>query len=205
MNIKSMHIGVKLGVDRVAENKTDGLLPQEIDFYLNEAIELYIKQQYSFIKDETKSMESQYALENLRTLITTVPLNPNGTVDYLINNRITTLPEDYKYYISARVKTDTYKNLTLRSSKAIKLYTVTESNSPLFREYPIIIEGNKLIVIAPETDPLSIDTTVSLTYIKEANEVSLPEKVNCNLPTHTHKEIVRLAVGQILTDLREVQ
>ena len=47
MNIGQMHIAVNQGVQKIASNQVDLLLPQEIDFELNKAQDKFIKTRYS--------------------------------------------------------------------------------------------------------------------------------------------------------------
>jgi hypothetical protein len=201
MNIQQMHIGVKLGIDRVDSNLIEDLLPQEIDYYLNEAINEYIKQQYSIIKDESKSLESQYAIDNLRTILVSAIITHTTSST---NNASFTVPSDFYYYISGRlISNGTTKTLTNISSKAIKLYIETEFNKPLFREYPLIFEGNLMLVISDARDDITT-SQLNLTYIKKPAVVEL-SSTDCNLPEHTHFDIVRLTVNKILADINQGQ
>lgn len=202
MNATELHIGVNLGVQKVASNINDDFLPQEIDYYLNESVKDYIKQQYSSIKVENRNIESQYVNENLRTLIATAEISPVSVVDYLPNAVQGDIPSDYLYYIFSRTKNDSswYNNRRLES-KGIKNYIETESNSPIFREFPLLIEGDKLTVIGNATEELDTDTTLRLTYIKKPSKVDVVNSPSddLDLPEHTHLEIVNITVDKILT------
>lgn len=202
MTTAQLHVGVNLGVQKVASNVRDDFLSQEVDYYLNESVKDYIKQQYSAIKAEDRNIEGQYVNENLRTLITTAELDNSSVVDYLPNTVENSLPNDYLYYIFSRTKNDNqwFSNRKLEP-KAIKDYVESESNSPQFREFPILIQNNKVLVIGDAVNVLSANTEVVLTYIKEPNEIDFVERPNeqLTLPLHTHTEIVNLAVDKLLT------
>jgi hypothetical protein len=215
MNIFEMHIGVNLGVQKIASHINGDLLPEEIDYYLNNSIEEYIKQQYSFIKNKSEDVKSQYVSENLRTLIKTQDLQNPVEYVFIPNSKEFTLPADYKYLISARILHDGGKirNTLLLEPQGIDRYIKTVSNQPLFREFPIFIENNKLIAIADYTNTFS-DVLLYLTYIINPDKVKLDLITNaynsagstdCNLPSHTHQEIVDITVNKILTDLNRMK
>lgn len=71
MTIDQMHLAVKLGLD-----KTEGLAyaafePEEIDWWLNEAIDRFVKTRYSGINVKREGFEqSQKRTDDLRTLVT---------------------------------------------------------------------------------------------------------------------------------------
>ena len=202
MTTAQLHIGVNLGVQKVASNVRDDFLPEEVDYFLNESVKDYIKQQYSEIKTESRTIESQYVNENLRTLITTSELNNSSVVDYLPNTIENSLPNDYLYYIFSRTKNDgQWFNNRRLEPKAIKDYVETESNSPQFREFPILIQNDKVLVIGDGVNILTSGAEITLTYIKEPNEVDFKARPSeeLTLPLHTHTEIVNLTVDKLLT------
>ncbi len=196
-----MHIGIELGLQKMASSQREDFLPQEKDYYLNESVKDYIKQQYSQIKTQERDLESQYVNENLRTLITTAEISNISVVDYLPNSIKGDTPADYMYYIFSRTKSDDewFNNRRLEL-KGIKDYVESESNSPIFREFPLLIQGDELIVIGNATTDLTISDDIYLTYIKnpiKLNVISDPD-VELDLPEHTHDEIVNLTVQKML-------
>lgn len=202
MNTSQLHIGVNLGVQQVASNVRDDFLSEEVDYYLNESVKDYIKQQYSEIKTESRDIESQYVNENLRTLITTSELGNSSVVDYLPNTVEAPLPDNYLYYIFSRTKNDNqwFSNRRLEP-KAIKDYVESESNSPQFREFPVLLQNGIVLVIGDAVNQLSENTNIYLTYIKQPNTIDFKERPNeeLTLPDHTHSEIVNLTVDKLLT------
>ena len=204
MLIKEMHIGVNLRVQKIDSNFMDDLLPEEVDYYINDAIESYIKQQYSYLKGEI-SIETQYISENLRTLITTKELNNPSLVDYLTNAVQFEYPEEkpFYYYLTAKVKNNNvFHNTQMISDKQLRDYNTTEYNMPLFRYIPILFTQNNIIVTADRRTNLDEQTLLNLTYIRKPNRVSLEDEINCDLPEHTHKEIVKIAANDILNDIQ---
>lgn len=178
----------------------DEFLPQEIDYFLNEAVKDYIKMQVSSIKNEDRDIQSQFVSENLRTLITTANITGIEEVTYLPNSIRGSLPADYLYYIFSRIYSNNqWKNCRRLEPKGIKDFVETDFNSPIFREYPLMIENDKIIIIGNSIDILSINNQISFTYIKKPNIINYNSpQVDLVLPDHTHNEIVDVAVNKIL-------
>jgi hypothetical protein len=80
MNIEQMHLAVKLGLD-----KTEGLTyaafePEEIDFWLNETIDRFIKIRYSGVNPKQESFEqSQKRVDDLRSLVKEIVIVPTAS------------------------------------------------------------------------------------------------------------------------------
>lgn len=212
MNIFEMHIGVNLGVQKIASHINGDLLPEEIDYYLNNSINEYIKQQYSLIKNTNRDVQSQYVHENLRKLLESIKLITSSNSDFLPNTKVFNLPNDYKYYISSYSIVDNVrKTNAFVQPQTLHKYIKTDSNSPIFRQNPVYIEENTISLIL-ENDPESTSSIV-LTYIKVPPKVKLGllnQEYNPAtsvqpdfLPDHTHKEIVDITIRQILTDLTQ--
>lgn len=202
MNTAQLHIGVNLGLQKVASNIYDDFLSEEVDYYLNETVNNYIKQQYSLIKNEGRGIEHQYINENLRTLIITDDLAPPVVVSHIPNAYRFTLPGDYLYYIFSRVKVgDQWINNRAVEPKGIKRYIKTQHNDPIFREFPVLLESDKIIVIGDSTINLSTSASVVLTYIRKPNVINFKTAPTDELilPQHTHTEIVDLTVDKLLT------
>lgn len=201
MNTSQLHIGVNLGLQKIASNINDEFLPQEIDYFLNEAVKDYIKMQFSSMKSQDRNIESQFVNENIRTLLSTVNIANIELVTYLPNSIKGNLPADYLYFIFSRIFSNSkWKNCRKLEPKAIKDFVETEFNSPLFREYPLMIENDKVIIIGSSLDVLSVNDQVSFTYVKKPNVISYSTLPNAELtlPDHTHNEVVDIAVNKIL-------
>ena len=204
MNIRQMHIGVNLGVQKIASNLNDDLLPQEIDYFLNESIDDYIKNQYTNLKSERRSKEQEYINENLRTLVITKKLTSLEDYDYLPNSYKKSIPNEYRFFLYARTLVEgKFKNNVKLSQNAAAKLVKTPSNSPLFREIPLFIEGSDIVVMFDSETNIdnSENLEINLTYIKNPNTVDLTKNEDCDLPVHTHKEIINIAVSKILQTL----
>ena len=69
-------------------------------------------------------------------------------------------------------------------------FNKTKYSSPL-----TVMRGNNIDVF---TDDLFITDKIRLTYIRQPAIVSLLTNISCDLPLHTHEEIVKIAVASIL-------
>jgi len=80
MNISEMHLAVKLGLD-----KTEGLAyaafePEEIDFWINEAIDRFVKVRYSGTNPKQEAFEqSQKRVDDLRSLVKEIVITPTAS------------------------------------------------------------------------------------------------------------------------------
>lgn len=211
MNIFKMHIGVNLGVQKIASHINGDLLSQEIDYYLNNTITDYIKEQYSLLRDNKGDLQSQYVLDNLQTIIRTQLLEKGQEYVFIPKAKEFQLPLNCEYVVKANVVFDggKRKECKLIEHSEMDRYVATVTNQPLFRKLPMFIENNKLIIIGDSLDTFD-DVIVYITYIRKPAEVKLvtennlydeSSSVNCDLPDHTHKSIVDNTIAQILEDL----
>ena len=207
MNVKQMHTGVRLGVQKMNSAEPDDMLPQEIDYYLNNSITAFIKEQYSGLKDSNTSLQGQFVNENLRHLIVNIELENPTRVDIFPNSVQFSIDElDYEYYLFSQTNIKGVKKVNIPiQPTGISHYLKSKTNNPLFRKLPIIVSGEYLTILGDdETDfePLN-ETKLDLIYIKTPDQVDfLGNKDADFLPSHTHKQIVDHTVNQLLEDLQ---
>lgn len=106
LTIAQMHRGVRLGVQQVDANFLDGLLPQEIDYYLNEVIIEQVKALYSARTADGRGFEqSQERKDDLRVLFVkdhSIEAVYNGSpLDGYHEDRVE-FPENYLFLVSHR-------------------------------------------------------------------------------------------------------
>lgn len=138
MNIDQMHAAVKLGLD-----KTEGLTyaafePEEIDFWINEAIDRFVKTRYSGVNPKQESFEqSQKRVDDLRSLVKEIVITPtlstateiNGV--YILSFKPNSyhvdqddFPADYFMFLNDEVLISFYHEVT-GSSTNLRTYPVT--------------------------------------------------------------------------------
>jgi len=220
--IAQMHIGVK---NLLPFNRYDDFEPEEIDLYLNEAIELFVSQKYNdFVDARSQNLafeEVQKRLDDLRAILITdkelTPIAVNETFNY----GVAALPGNYKFLVED--STLVYYNAcsdisyTLDVDKHISTFSngsevvvenrlKTSSNfrsnhSIAFKktsyESPLSrIRGNNLeVYFEPKK---FIPKKIYIDYIREPQKVDLSSSKDCDLAPHTHREIIRRTVDVIL-------
>jgi hypothetical protein len=92
MIVSEMHIAFKLGLDKTESLQYPSFLPEEIDFWLNQAIRKFVKTRYSGFNVKHEGFEqSQKRIDDLRTLVRelTIPCTSTGSVkpnSYVLTN-----------------------------------------------------------------------------------------------------------------------
>lgn len=204
MNIRQMHVGVNLEVQKIASNLNDDLLPEEIDYYLNEAVDDFIEQSYIAMKTENRSLEGQHVNDALKNIVTTAEITNLTAVDYLPNSQKGDLPSDYRYYIFSRtLRGGKWVNNRKLEPKAIKQYVETATNIPIYREFPILLEGNSIIVIGDSREDFDVNSEIRFTYIKDPQKIVFPGNGSdySSFPNYVHKDLVKIAAQKILQSL----
>jgi hypothetical protein len=82
MTISEMHIAFKLGLDKTESLQYPSFLPEEIDFWLNQAIRKFVKTRYSGVNSKREGFEqSQKRIDDLRSLVRelTIPCSVGTT------------------------------------------------------------------------------------------------------------------------------
>ena len=223
MNIKEMHYDFKGKLNKLDSQQYRNLKVPEIDWKINEAIELFVK-----IVAEPKFATklgfeiSQRTIDDIRTLV------ENGESLVAIGgdskSKVFKLPDNYQYYVSTdEVMMSNYLGCSLPAEKVfVRQHDDDFNSSPfdkssfLWREVNITFfkEGIKV-----HTDGKFVVDSVKLNYLKAPDSVNnsesyvggtyatlggvvLTTNVDCNLPAHTHREIVDLAVAITTGDLQ---
>jgi len=82
------------------------------------------------------------------------------------------------------------------------IYTLLQDpfNTTTYEKPLMTVRGSNLDIF---TSDIFIIDEVKLTYIKKPAEISLSLRVSCELPDHTHREIVDMAVSSILETISD--
>jgi len=207
MTIREMHYDFKKKFNKIDSQKNRNLLVPEIDWTLNEAIDLYIKIiAQPTLRNKLGFEISQATTEDIATIVISkiVPVTIN----------IMALPTDYRYFVRGRAKLT--KGSCVAPSVIISIQkhddTFEESNfyssSFEWRELNAVFNSGGLLFY---TDGTFTVNEVNLTYIKKPkyvhnaqdfqagsynhpSGVALTGSENCELPEHTHRVIVDIAV-----------
>ena len=207
MTIREMHYDFKKKFNKIDSQKNKNLLVPEIDWSLNEAEELFIKIVANpKLRNNLGFEVSQATTEDIKSIVVSkiVPVTTN----------IMTLPTDYKYWSRGRAK------LTKGGCIAPSVVISVEQHDNTFEEsqfYSSSFEWRELNAVFNSqglqffTDGTFTVNEVNLTYIRQTkymhnaqdfgagtynrpSGVALTGSENCELPAHTHRGIVDIAV-----------
>ena len=215
MTISEMHYDFKKKLNKVDSEQNRNLLVPEIDWALNEAQELFIKmvaepRQRSFLGFE----KSQRTIDDIRTIVESEQV-------VTITNGVAPFPERYLFFLKAEVLMDKGNCRGVKGRLHVRQHDDEFENSPFDKssfEWRIvnglfITEGVKVF-----DDGTFTNKSLVLSYIRKPSYVhnanafrngtyQLPSgrvlegTVDCELPEHTHREIVDIAVALVSGEL----
>jgi hypothetical protein len=203
MTILEMQIAFELEVGVI--DNTIKPLSSDIMYWLNRAIEKFIKTRYSQFE------KNQKRIDDLRSLVTEIAISTNaGTLKP--NSYIATIPVNYMFTLGEECLI-TYTDIAnVVKNKRVGVTETTvdryrdEIDNP-FSEHILHYEwARPLRLFSGSVIELISDGEYSvpayyLRYLKKPTIVNLPS-TNCDLPEHTHSEIIKLAVEMYLENTK---
>ena len=205
MTIIEMHTAVDLGLQRIGSNALENFYSEEIDAYLNDAVNKYIKAQVDEIR---KGGESHViAHENLNTIVKYTNLTLVGHP--LAGGNVTgPTPRDFHIFLAANLK-ESVTNNQFRAEYVTPTeflrHQPTGSDVPIFRHLPVTMIEGAFVALAG-SNVVNALGEIFLIYIRKPATIlrddTVPaNNVSCDLPAHTHQEIVDLTVALMVEDL----
>jgi len=98
-----MHYEVKLKLNKIDSSDYENLTVPEIDWYLNEAQDIFIKQRYGISNNKRQGFETtQKRIDDLRKLVVKGNIIPFTTSSVDLNSYEACLPENYMFHIRSR-------------------------------------------------------------------------------------------------------
>lgn len=213
MTIQDMHYDFKKKLNKVDSQQYKNLQIPEIDWVLNEAQELFVKlvgkpRIKSYLGFET----SQRTIDDIRTLVVKPESDPNAYIT--VNNNIVTLPSNYWHFIKGEVLISKGNCQNVKAKFTLQQHddnfekSVFDKSSFEWREVNGVFFENGIKLY---DDGTFTNNEFHITYLKKLDYIhnaqnfrtgtyNLPSgevltgTVNCQLPDHTHREIVDLAV-----------
>ena len=214
MDIKEMQYDIKFKLNKIDSEQYKNFRIPELDWAINEAEEIFVK---SIAEPRTSNYLgfeiNQRTIDDIRTIV----VNDATIVPIKINNETykVSLPQDYMFYISANVIISKEKCADRTARAILRQHDDRFEASPFdtssfeWKEVNIRFyeDGIKLF-----TDGTFEIKEVKLNYIRKRKYIhnaqdflptssyKLPSGViltgtqNCELPEHTHREIVDIAV-----------
>jgi hypothetical protein len=217
MTVAEMQLAVRLNLDKSTSlvGVVD-FLPEELDFWLNEGQERFIKQRVYGTNTKQQSFDqTQKRIDDLKSLVvnkTTISLVSSslGANAKECNLPITDATQPYLFYINSTVY-DTNNNVLQTgdniSFELISKYLKDTINNPYIRRplttFYHTATGDKIVFIHGDE---FIPTTCDITYFKKPKKLvsgtpGTYETNTCELPEHTHKEIVSDVVGLLIENI----
>lgn len=187
-------------------------MSSDIFYFINRAVEKFVKTRYdgnNFLK--TSFEGDQKRVEDLRTLINKTTINTT-TGTFYPNSYVAAFPSDYYILISDEVSIQFINSLGISTTVRNSVQEITserlsdELDNP-FSEYHLHYETAKPLRLLSSAgieligDGYYTIPTYYLRYISQPATVSLT--VPCNLPPQTHPEIIKLAVGMYLENIKD--
>lgn len=194
MTIEELHYDLKYKLDKVDSLDTDNLLPAEIDWILNEAISLFVKQRYDRNNFKKLGFEgNQKRIDDLKTLVIKSPTSsqPGIPVQQIGPNMYELILSNFNYdylfliRLSVKIKKTNCgeKIISVEQSEHDDLNTIL-FNDP-FRKPSF--EWSRIPIVFGRTDTtlddkgsiyLYTDSTFTIEevypeYLKEPNKVSI--------------------------------
>lgn len=207
MTIKDMHYDFKKKLNKTDSQQNRNLLIPEIDWTLNEALQLYVEWIAQPRSRGNLGFEmSQRSIDDIRTLVITDQCSS-------ITSNVTTLPQDYWHFIKAYV-TMTKGQCTAKARFKLQQQDDEFEESPFHKSSFEWREVNGIFTqdgIKTFNDGTFTNNQFCMSYIKKhpymnfsqgfgaggynmPNGTALTVNQDCILPFHTHREIVDLAV-----------
>lgn len=226
MTISEMHIAFDLLLDKTNSLQYPSFLPEEKDFWINQAIRKFSKTRYSGTNSKREGFEqSQKRIDDLRTLVRelTIPCTTVGAIKpnaYVLTNGFTNaLFTTTPYWLSLGEEVDIHfiPSLTANKTPITKRVGVTSATANDYRwklDDPTAAyilhydEARPLRLFYNDTIEFITDGNYSVTnayirFLKKPTTVSLSTLVSCDLPEHTHDEVVSLAVQMALENIEQ--
>lgn len=203
-----MHYDFKKKINKIDSQQNRNLLIPEIDWNLNEAIEIFIK---NIAEPRTKSYfgfeMNQRSIDDIRTLVV-------NNQCLIVNNNIVTLPDNYLHFVKGEVLMSKNNCKNIKGKFKLRQHDDDFENSPFdnsnfeWRTVNGIFFENGIKLFDDTTfinEQLCISYIRKPSYVHNAEDfrtgtyklpsgIVLTGSVNCELPEHTHREIVDIAV-----------
>lgn len=210
MTVQEMHTALLQGLQRVNANAYDYFTADELDHWLNRAMERFIKDR-AFKSGDVKQIGfvgNQKRLDDIRTLI---------VQNYVDTFAVTTanewrqvdLPADYLYLVNVRanIRRDYCGNVTTGSPQAeVPVRIIDNADVYFVQQNPFAKSQWNSPLATISEDDISVHQDgesyilegITADYIRIPRVIDLSFGQDCELAGHTHQEIVDIAVKNIL-------
>ena len=224
MDIQNMHVAVKLELDKSSALELPSFEPEEIDLWLNNAIRKFVKTRYSGMNVKSTSFEqTQKRTDDLRTLVKFYAPITTPSAGTIPNSQFSPLPVegsgvgDEDYWFSLQEECNIYVfvgGVPTLTRVGIVECTFDEYRAKIddpYSEHKLHYNTAKPLRLIQDDDVYLVTdgnytiATYKLTYLRAPATVdNVPAgTTDCDLPEHTHDEIVKLAVSMMLENIEQ--
>lgn len=193
MTIAEMHSLADLLIDKA---NAPWFSPEEKDRFLNLEINAYVKRKYSQFESDEK------VRKDLLTLVSA----PYSVASDIINLEVIPLAD---FLFVLRVECDITNSCGTKTGIPVKPaqhddfaeaqrdpFNKADDSNPRYLE-SLNTLGERIIQVYSDNAP----TTTRMVYLKQPVTVDINTPTDCNLPAHTHEEIVNGAVAKMLANI----
>lgn len=195
----------KVRLDKIDSLNYPNILPEEIDLFLNQAQERFIKQRYGTTNSKKESFEeTQKRSEDLKKLVSNAVLVPavNAIDNIDLDAQFVTLPLDHWFIVQERCQVSYLDCNSTTKSTVIPVYEYQHGDINKTIDNSFLKANKNRVLRLMENgrvelihDPLVTLTNYRLRYIRKPAKISsVVPLVDCELSDHTHDEIVSEAV-----------
>lgn len=213
MTVSEMHNAFRQQIDKSTSlTGSVDFLSEEIDYWLNEAQERFIKQRmFGTNYKQLVFEQNEKRIDDLRTLVVTstkYTLTQSTTASNMKYGSLDVAPSTapYLYYVNSSVYNSSSVQLqsgNVMQEMYINDYIKDFINNPYIRRPLVLITGSIISFIhSDEFIPIQYD----ITYIKKPMVLTIDtpgtyETNTCELSEQTHKEIVTLAASLVIENI----
>ena len=228
MSPEEMHYAVQQGLQRQGSYDYEDLLGEEIDLQLNRGVGVFVKNKVDKSNADPLGFEqTQKRLDDIQSLIVSnnyveeLPEEEvNFTEEYSFANNNYSFPLPDDYFLSLRIDASVKRNSTCNDDTAVSVpvriirnnqvgFHMNNPFSTTKEESPIgTIKTNGGLIL---TDGVFRLVDFQMEYIKQPAKIITGSKyisplpvgnnIGCDLPEHTHFEIVDLAVAYLAASM----
>lgn len=209
MTIQEMHYDFKKKLNKVDSQQNRNLLIPEIDWALNEALMIFVSGKASPRDNIQSGIESEQRLKD-----DLYPLIVKDAVLSLTEG-VASLPDDYMFFLRGKVLSSGSRCHNIESTLVLQQYDDEFESSPFTKSSLEWREINGVFSekgIVTYTDGTFTNEYLLLSYVRKpryihyaegykGGQYALPSgtilagRQDCELPEHTHREIVDIAVA----------
>jgi hypothetical protein len=210
MTVQEMHTALLQGLQRVNANAYDYFTAEELDHWLNRAMERFIKDR-AFKSGDVKQLGfagNQKRLDDIRRLIVQ-NYSDTWSLTTEAQWRQVDLPADYLYLVNVRanIRRDFCNNVATSSPRVeVPVRIVDNADVYFMQQNPFAKSQWNSPLATISEDDISVYQDgesyilegINADYIRIPQNIDLSFSQDCELAEHTHQEVVDIAVKNIL-------